>query len=64
MLRAICHLLGQFEFQKHRDTDLVCALFGPHAAMFVNQIYPGKSLKTSFVSPRKENPGIWSFQIL
>ena len=32
-------------------TDLICALFGPYAAMFVNQIYPGKSLKTSFVSP-------------
>jgi len=24
-------------------TDFVCALFGPHAAMFVNRIYPGKS---------------------
>ena len=34
-------------------TDLVCALSGPHAAMFVNRIYPGKSLKTSFVSPGK-----------
>jgi len=34
-------------------TDLICALFGPSAAMFVNQIYPGKSLKTSVVSPGK-----------
>jgi len=34
-------------------TDLICALFGPYAAMFVNQIYPWKSLKTSFVSPGK-----------
>jgi len=34
-------------------TDLVCALFGPHAAMFVSQIYPGKSLKTSVVSHGK-----------
>ena len=32
-------------------TDLICALFGRYAAVFVNQIYPGKSLKTSFVSP-------------
>jgi len=32
-------------------TDLICALFGPYAAMFVNRIYPGKSLKASFVSP-------------
>ena len=29
--------------------DMICALFGPYAAMFVNRIYPGKSLKTSFV---------------
>jgi len=43
-------------------TDLICALFGPYAAMLVNQIYPGKSLKVSFVSP--ENPGIWSLQVL
>jgi len=78
---AICHLLGQFGFQKHLDvftvmhthtqtqlfycnavtpiTDLVCALFGPHAAMFVNRIYPGMSLKTSFVSPGK--PRNWVF---
>jgi len=34
-------------------TDLMCALFGPYAAMFVNRIYPGKSLKASFVSPGK-----------
>ena len=34
-------------------TDLICALFGPYASMFVNRIYPGKSLKTSFVSPGK-----------
>ena len=34
-------------------TDLICVLFGPYAAMFVNQIYPGKSLKTNFVSPGK-----------
>jgi len=34
-------------------TDLICALFGPYAAMFVNRSYPGKSLKTSFVSPGK-----------
>ena len=34
-------------------TDLICALFGPYAAMFVNRIYPGKSLKMSFVSPGK-----------
>ena len=38
-------------------TDLVCALFRPHAAMFVNQMYPGKSMKTSFVSPGKP----WNF---
>ena len=43
-------------------TDLICALFGPYASMFVNRIYPGKSLKTSFVSPGK--PGIWSLQVL
>jgi len=43
-------------------TDLICALFGPYAAMFVNRIYPGKSLKTSFVN--LENPGIWSLQVL
>jgi len=34
-------------------TDLICALFGLYAAMFVNRIYPGKLLKTSFVSPGK-----------
>jgi len=34
-------------------TDLIYALFGPYAAMFVNRIYPGKSLKASFVSPGK-----------
>jgi len=34
-------------------TDLICALFGPYAAMFANRIYPGKSLKTSFLSPGK-----------
>jgi len=34
-------------------TDLICALFGPYAAMIVNLIYPRKSLKTSFVSPGK-----------
>ena len=34
-------------------TDLICTLFGPYAAMFVNRIYPWKSLKTSFVSPGK-----------
>ena len=34
-------------------TDLICALFGPYSAMFVNRIYPGKWLKTSFVSPGK-----------
>jgi len=34
-------------------TDLICALFGPYAAMFVTQIYPGKSLKASFVSSGK-----------
>jgi len=34
-------------------TDLICALFGPYAAMFVNRIYPVKSLKVSFVSPGK-----------
>ena len=34
-------------------TDLICALFGPYAAMFVNRIYPGRSLKGSFVSPGK-----------
>jgi len=34
-------------------TDLICALFGPYAAMFVNRFYPWKSLKTSFVSPGK-----------
>jgi len=34
-------------------TDLICALFGPYAATIVNWIYPGKSLKTSFVSPGK-----------
>jgi len=34
-------------------TDLICALFGPYAAMFVNRIYFGKSLNTSFVSPGK-----------
>ena len=34
-------------------SDLICALFGPYAAMFVNRIYPVKSLKTSFVSPGK-----------
>jgi len=32
---------------------LICALFGPYAAMFLNRIYPGKSLKMSFVSPGK-----------
>jgi len=60
MLCVVCYLLGQFEFQKHcycnavtSITDLICALFGPYAAMFVNRIYPGKSLKTSFVSPEK-----------
>ena len=43
MLCAVCYLLGQFEFQKHcycnavtPITDLICALFGPYAAMFVN----------------------------
>jgi len=59
---AICHLLGQFEFQKHHYTVLVCAPFGPHAAIFVNRVYPGKSLKWSFVSPGK--PIIWSLQVL
>ena len=34
-------------------TDLICALFGPYAAMILNRIYPGKSLKTTFVSPGK-----------
>jgi len=34
-------------------TDLICALFGPYAATFVNRIYPGKSSKTSFTSPGK-----------
>ena len=60
MLCTVCYLLGQFEFQKHcycnavtPITDLICALFGPYAAMFVNQIYPWKSLKMSFVSPGK-----------
>jgi len=43
-------------------TDLMCALFAPYAAMFVNRIYPGKSLKVSFVSPRK--PWKWSLQVL
>ena len=59
-LCAVYYLLGQFEFQKHcycnavtPITDLICALFGPYATMFVNQIYPWKSLKTSFVSPGK-----------
>ena len=57
---GVCCPLGQFEFQKHcycnavtLITDLICALFEPYAAMFVNRIYPGKSLKTSFVSPGK-----------
>ena len=69
MLYAVCYLLGQFEFQKHcycnaviPITDLICALFGPYAAMFVHRIYPGKSLKMSFVSHGK--PGIWSLQDL
>jgi len=60
MLCAVCYLLGQCEFQKHYYckavtpiTDLICALFGPYAVMFVNRIYPGKSLITSFVSPGK-----------
>jgi len=34
--------------------DLVYALFEPYAAMFVSQIYPEKSLNTSFVV--LENP--------
>jgi len=34
-------------------TDLISTFFGPYAAMFVNRIYPGKSLKTIFVSPGK-----------
>jgi len=34
-------------------TDFVCALFRPHAAVFVIRIYLGKSLKTSFVGPGK-----------
>jgi len=61
--------LGQFEFQKHcycnavtSITDLIYAFFGPYAAMFVIQICPGKSLKTSSVSPG--NSGIWSLQVL
>ena len=64
MLCAVCYLLGQSEFQKHcycnavtPITDLICALFRPYTAMFVNQIYPGKSLKTVFISPG--NP--WNF---
>jgi len=70
-LCAICHHLGQFEFQKHCYADLVCALFGPYAAMFVNWICPGKSLKTRSVSPSKpwnlvfESPGkSWRNSIL
>jgi len=43
-------------------TDFMCALFGPYAAMFVNRIYPGKSLNTSFVSPGK--PWNLSLQVL
>ena len=35
-------------------TDFICALFGPYAAMIVDWIYPGKSLKTSFASPGKQ----------
>jgi len=60
MLCAVCYLLGHFEFQKHcycnavtLITDLICALFVPYAALVVNRIYHGKSLKTSFVSPEK-----------
>jgi len=34
-------------------TDLICALSGPYAAMFVTRIYRGKSLNASFVSPGK-----------
>ena len=49
--------------------DLICALFRPHATMFVNGICPEKSLKTSFVSPRKpylqvlESPEIQYFTV-
>jgi len=61
----VCHLLplGSIQISETFEleycnattpiTDLAYALFGPHAAMFVNQICPGKSLKTSFVSPGK-----------
>jgi len=59
-LCAVCYRFDQFVFQKQcycnavtPITDLICALFGPHAAMFVNRIYPGKSLKTSFLGPGK-----------
>jgi len=34
-------------------TPMIGALFGPYVAMFVNRIYPGKSLNTRFVSPGK-----------
>jgi len=63
MLCAIFYLLGQFGFQKHhRYCICLCNAVTPitdlcvhflDCAMFVNRIYPGKSLKSSFVSPGK-----------
>jgi len=38
-------------------------IFWPRATMFVNGVYPGKSLKTRFFWVL-ENPGIWSLQVL
>jgi len=72
MVNVVCNLshLGSIQISETFGlTDLVCALFGPHAAMFVNQIHPETSLKTSwnlvFASPRVlKNSILLSVQIL